>query len=410
MRITILTLGTRGDVQPSIALGIGLRQIGHQVKIATHAIFRELITQYSLEFAPLTLNTQNLLQHTHQPERPRLSTLYKLAQQHLQQFLKEAWQTTQQTELLIFNKWGRLAGLHIMEKLGVPALLTAAEPKQMRFIYPQTNTYDHTLQPVYSKLKETARWHLIYKPLINRWRQSDLNLPAAPCYGVDHRLPQQKIPTIYTYSPSIFPKPDNWPPWLHVTGFCFLDNAPSWQPSPSLLSFLQAGNPPICVTFSSMGKQKEMGERVNTVLDSLRRTQQRAIIIKGWGTPSETTVPSSPKLLFCDPVPHNWLFPQLSAVIHHGGAGTTSTALRHGLPSIIIPFAYDQPLWARRVAELGAAHPPLSWQTLTSAKLAHAIHTVQNTSTMKNCAQQLASKIRTENGIFQAIKIIQTSI
>jgi len=141
------------------------------------------------------------------------------------------------------------------------------------------------------------------------------------------------------------------------------------------------------------------------ILQALARTRQRAIMQSGWGGLRSTSVPDS--VFMIDAVPHAWLFPRMAAVVHHGGAGTTSAGLRAGVPSIIVPFFGDQPYWGQRVADLGVGPAPIPYKRLTADRLAQAIEIAVTDQAMRQRAAELGSKIRAENGIARAVDVIQ---
>ena len=150
-------------------------------------------------------------------------------------------------------------------------------------------------------------------------------------------------------------KPSDWQNTF-VTGYWFLDAAPDWAPSPALENFLQAGSPPVYIGFGSMGNRNPE-ETADLVLQALDKTGQRAILSAGWSGMRTEKLPSNAFLV--NSVPHAWLFPQVAAVIHHGGAGTTAAGLWAGVPTVIIPFFGDQGFWGQRVAVLGVGTAPI---------------------------------------------------
>jgi UDP:flavonoid glycosyltransferase YjiC (YdhE family) len=200
----------------------------------------------------------------------------------------------------------------------------------------------------------------------------------------------------------IAPPPD-WNDNIHVTGYWFLDSAEDWTAPSALTDFLESGPPPVYIGFGSMGNRKP-AETTDLVLDALRRIDQRAILLSGWGGLHETDLPDS--VFMIDSVPHSWLFSRVAAIVHHGGAGTTAAALRSGSPSVIVPFFGDQPFWGRRVAELGVGPSPIPRQKLTAERLARAIRQALTDNEMRQRAAQLGSRIRLEDGIARAAAVI----
>ncbi len=192
-----------------------------------------------------------------------------------------------------------------------------------------------------------------------------------------------------------------------MTGYWFLDSPANWQPPQELVDFLKAGSPPVYIGFGSMSDSNPEA-LTKLVLDALAESGQRGVLIKGWGALSNADLPDH--VFQIDSVPHDWLFPQMAAVVHHGGAGTTSAGLRAGVPSIIIPFAVDQPFWGQRVANLGVGTQPILRQELTAEKLTAAIKIATSDEAMKEKARILGQKISAENGVKQAVEIIHSHL
>src|SRR5262249_33784090 len=150
------------------------------------------------------------------------------------------------------------------------------------------------------------------------------------------------------------PVPTDWPSTLHVTGYWFHDLAADWQPPDDLATFLEAGPRPVAIGFGSMVSGDD---RTTTamVLEAVGRAGVRAVLVRGWGGLVRTARQdrSHGDVFVIDDVPHDWLFPRLAGVVHHGGSGTTAAGLRAGLPTLAVPFGFDQFLWGRRLRALG---------------------------------------------------------
>jgi sterol 3beta-glucosyltransferase len=168
--------------------------------------------------------------------------------------------------------------------------------------------------------------------------------------------------------------------------------------------FLAAGEPPVYVGFGSMaGRNPERTTRI--VIAALQQAGLRGVLATGWGGLATNEVPATLHLL--DQAPHDWLFPRMAAVAHHGGAGTTAAGLRAGCPTIICPFFGDQPFWGRRVHELGAGSRPVPQKQLTSDKLAAALRDAVGNASIRRQALALRDRIRSEDGIAKAVAIIE---
>jgi sterol 3beta-glucosyltransferase len=209
---------------------------------------------------------------------------------------------------------------------------------------------------------------------------------------------------LYAYSPHVVPRPDDWPAHHVVTGYWFLPPPAEWQPSEELRAFLSAGPPPVYIGFGSMMTQDPQ-KTTALVTQALSQAGQRAVLVGGWGA-LEGGSSHSEDLLFINDVPHHWLFPQMAAVVHHGGAGTTGAALRSGVPSIVVPFSFDQHFWGDRVAKMGVGPRPLPYPKLTAQSLAAAITQAIGDPGMRERAAGLGANIQQEQGTAQALEHI----
>ena len=175
------------------------------------------------------------------------------------------------------------------------------------------------------------------------------------------------------------------------------------SPPAALLDFLQYGSPPVYIGFGSMSNRNPE-QTADLVIEALTLTNQRAVLLSGWGGLQGTNMPDS--IFMIDSIPHSWLFPRVSAVVHHGGASTTAAGLKAGIPSVVIPFFGDQPFWGQRVADLGVGAKPIPRKRLTAERLAKAIQEVVTNEDMRRRAMKLGKQIQTENGIESAVEII----
>jgi UDP:flavonoid glycosyltransferase YjiC (YdhE family) len=240
-----------------------------------------------------------------------------------------------------------------------------------------------------------------YSPALNRFRRG-LGLRPHTLGSFNQIL--ASTPLLGAYSPQIIPHPADWPASVHITGYWLPDASVVWQAPPELLAFLAAGPPPIYVGFGSMaGSHPEQLAAV--VLDALAQSGQRGVLLTGWGGLRAEAAPDNVFLL--DTAPHSWLFPQMAAVVHHGGAGTTAEGLRAGVPTIIVPFNFDQPFWGARIQAMGLGPPPIPQKDLSAARLAAAISIAVADSAMIQRARACGAALRAEDGLGQAVRIIR---
>jgi UDP:flavonoid glycosyltransferase YjiC (YdhE family) len=215
------------------------------------------------------------------------------------------------------------------------------------------------------------------------------------------------LPVLYGYSRHVTPVPSDWNDSNIVTGYWFLEPAESWEPSPSLVAFLESGPAPVYIGFGSMVHQ-DPDETAQMVITALDRSGQRGIIGSGWSDLQEDDLPDSVHVV--GSLPHAWLFPRMAAVVHHGGVGTTAAGLRAGVPSILTPFFGDQPYWAHRVFELGVGPKPIPRRRLDAENLARAIRIAVSSEEMRKKAAALGARIRREDGVSEAVRVLERTL
>lgn len=407
MKITILTAGSRGDVQPYVALGAGLQRDGHSVRLATESSFEPFAREYGVEFAPLRTEFVRLAQSD--KGRAALSgkkslSLIREVMPMLRDMLDDAWDAACDAEAVIYHPKA-MAGQHIAEKLGIPCFLAMTQPAlspTRAFANPIFGGGDYG--GLLNKMSYTLMirgMFLPYKKMLNQWRAEKLGLPPGK---LDLTLQGEPIPKLYGYSRYVLPDPEDWDDSTHVTGYWFLPPVPEWQPPDALREFLDSGPAPIYVGFGSMTSQ-DAGNLARKVLAAAQVSSQRILLATGWGGLAAAELPENAFAL--QAVPHDWLFPRCAAVIHHGGAGTTAAGLLAGRPALICPFFGDQPFWGRRVAELGVGPEPIPQKKITAEDLAEAMHELVYNETLRQKAQALSSKLRAEDGVAEAVNVIR---
>jgi sterol 3beta-glucosyltransferase len=244
------------------------------------------------------------------------------------------------------------------------------------------------------------------KSEFNRARREVLDLPPVPFYGPIASFLGPRL-CLDGYSALVAPRPRDWGASHYVAGYWFLDSDTNWQPPKALADFLSAGPAPICIGFGSM-HDREAATVTELVKNALDRSEQRGILISGWG--GLQTESASDRVFSIESAPHSWLFPRSAAVVHHGGAGTTAAALRAGVPSLIVPFMADQPFWGRRVYALGVGPEPIPHRRLTVDNLANSIRQMVADQAMRQRAAELGNRIRAEDGINRAIDLLERAV
>jgi sterol 3beta-glucosyltransferase len=414
MHVTILTVGSRGDVQPYLALAAGLRRAGDQVRVATHRPFQAAVHQRGLEFRPVAGNPRELLESEaglawlEAGRNPLAGTrrLLRLAQPHVARLLADAVVACQDTQAIIYAPLG-MAGYHLAQQQRVPSILAALVPLTPTRAFPAAGAPAWPLGGAYNLATHLVAEQLGWQPFrrqLNHWRRQTLGLAPVGLLGPGRHQRRHREPVLYGYSPSVVPKPPDWGSHLHVTGYWFPDPDPAWQPPPALTRFLAAGPAPVYVGFGSMTDRDPAG-LARTAVAALRRAGCRGVLARGWAALASAN--DHDDLMVVDELPHDWLFPRMAAVVHHGGAGTTHTGLRAGIPNVVVPFFTDQPFWASRVADLGVGPAPIPRQALAVERLATAIHAAVSDPAMRARAAALGRRIQAEGGVSRAVQAVQ---
>lgn len=410
MHIVILTVGSRGDVQPYVALGVGLQQAGYEVTLATDTSFEQFVQEFGLNFAPVRAAFLQLIQSVEGRAAIAGKNRFRLMQKvmpMLRQIMDDAWTAAQTADVIVYHP-KLMAGYHIAEKLGTPGILALPLP-----VYSPTRAFANpalgggNYGAIFNKLSYTLFLSvalLPYRRMINQWRKDRLGLPS---FTSDLIRNGQPIPKLYAYSEQVVPSPTDWDASTFVSGYWFLEPEQPWQPPADLLTFLKNGAPPVYIGFGSMAGQ-DAAHTTQIVINAMREAGQRAILAAGYGGLMPTT--NSDMVYTIDAAPHEWLFPRCAAVVHHGGAGTTAAGLRAGKQTLICPFFGDQPFWGKRVVALGVGPQPIPQKKLTVAELAQALQIAVTDSSMQERATQLGQKLRAENGVENAVNIIRKLI
>jgi UDP:flavonoid glycosyltransferase YjiC (YdhE family) len=410
MRIVIIAPGSRGDVQPYLELGSGLQNAGHFIRLVTHSNFESLVRSYGIEFWSFGNDVQGAVESSEMRALTEkgnfLLLMAKMAQEARREALRFAeggLSAAQGMDLVLAGIGGIFIGTAIAEKLGIPLV--------QAYVFPFTPTRDFSsvLTPTLPAALNRISHHLARQLMWQGFRSADtiarkqvLSLPAASFLGPFHSKATHEMPVLYGFSPSVIPAPSDWDDGIHITGYWFANGSIDWQPPAALLNFLGSGSPPLYVGFGSMSN-RDPEQTADLVIRAVTLAKQRAVLLSGWAGLKKADLPDS--IFMIDSVPHAWLFPRVSAVVHHGGASTTAAGLQAGVPSVIIPFFGDQPFWGQRIAALGVGPNPIPRKRLTAENLAEAIRAVTGDEGMRQRAAALGRRIQTENGIRSAVEI-----
>ncbi|KAL7620787.1 hypothetical protein AAE478_009785 [Parahypoxylon ruwenzoriense] len=445
LNVVIQIVGSRGDVQPFVALGQILKNTyGHRVRVATHATFQKFVEDNGLEFFNIGGDPAELM--AFMVKNPGLmpgidalkSGEVTKRRKGIEEIVLGCWRSCIETGdgLGPAPRWDRRRGddndeeppslpdesgghkpfvvdaiianppsfahIHVAEKLGVPLHLMFTMPWSPTRAFPQplaniqsSNTDPVTTNYVSYALVEMMTWQGL-GDVINRFRTKVLDLEPLSLIWAPAVLTRLRIPYTYCWSPALIPKPNDWGQHIDIAGFYFLNLASSYTPDPELASFLGAGPSPVYIGFGSIVVDDPNG-LTRMIFDAVAGTGVRALVSKGWGGLGADSVGIPDGVFMLGNVPHDWLFRHVSAVCHHGGAGTTAAGINAGKPTIVIPFFGDQPFWGAMVARAGAGPDPIPYKKLTAEGLAEAIRVALKPETQER-ARELGEKIREEKG------------
>ena len=423
MKILLLTLGTRGDVQPFVALGVGLKAAGHEVSVCAPSSFAPLVTEHGLTYAPMSDEIVQLARAQEGREilgaagspLGLLKGWLRLARRvgpMQRRVLDDAWAAAPGTDALVYHP-KVLGGTDLGERLKVPVFLVLPAPALVPTrVFPAPVLpplrVPLSLQGVYNRLtyRLPQLMNVATAGVVNKWREEALELPARPAFQDPLRYPDGRaVPVLHPFSPHIAAPPADWSADVAVTGCWILTS--EWRMPSELREFLRAGPPPAYVGFGSIAGRNP-AQTTQTVVGALERAGQRGVLSSGWGGLGTARLPGT--VFKLDAAPHDLLFPHMAAVVHHGGAGTTAAGLRAGKPTVVCPFFGDQPFWGARVAALGVGPAPIPQRRLTAENLAAAIRRAVTDTEMQGRAYELGVKLRAEDGVGRAVQFIETYV
>lgn len=413
MRITIFTAGSQGDVQPCIILGKGLQRAGFDVILAAPENFAGLIQGHGLAFHPLRGDVQQIMASETgrkymekggaNPIRSMLA-MRKMIGPIAVQMAEDALEACRGADALISLAVFAPFGKTIAEIRGIPLINVEPTPLLPTAAFPAAGwPVQQNLGSVHNRFSGLAMLWMIwqwYGPYVTQFRK---RFGLLPLKGSDFYRILSSEPLLGAYSPTIIPHPPDWTDNVHITGYWFQETQDKWNPPPELEEFLEKGEPPVYVGFGSMGGQ-DPETLASVVLEALAKSGRRGLLLTGWGGMHVMKVPEN--VFVVNSAPHNWLFPRMAAVVHHGGAGTTAEGLRAGTPTVIVPFIVDQAFWGKRVRALGIGHEPIPAKKLTADNLAAAVRVALDPK-MQGRAAALGKEIRREDGVSEAVKIVR---
>lgn len=416
MKIFILTTGSRGDVQPFAALGCGLREAGHKVFLAGSQDFAHLVQSYDLGFSPIMGDTAAFTSSSEIMNQMKaanplsfLLTFRKMLRSFHAEFAKlqeRVWEVCQEAEALIYHP-GMINGFFISRELGIPGIMASPFPLSPTREFPSLLFYaGPRLGIAYNRVTHNVFkgifWRSLRPSVTEFWRKNG----KGPSFVGDPfgAIEREELPILYSFSRHVISPPADWADNIAVTGYWFPpDREPGWQAPEDLASFLESGPPPVYVGFGSVAGMSA-DDAMRVALRALRSLGLRAVVASS-SSEIAREVENDSEVFLLKEAPHTWLFPKMAAVVHHGGSGTTAAGLRAGVPSLIVPHTNDQPMWARRVSELGVGFDLAPVKRLSTERFVRAVSGAL-TSGVRERAASMGRLIREEDGVGTAVQRI----
>ena len=398
MRFVVATYGTEGDTRPLAALCRALTDVGHQVRLLADTSTLGSADALGIPTTPLAGDIKKVLR-PEKETRPAdtIRALSAMANANTESWLREITAAAKGCDAIIVSALASFVGLSAGECLGIPAVgagfipITPTAAFASPFLPP--GMVPKWLNKASHNIVNNLVWGLLRRKT-NAARARVCALPPRRGVFTDH-------PILWGVSPSLLPRPEDYPATTFICGQ-WIAPAPDWSPPAALAEFLAAGEPPVYIGFGSMAglvQPRLLRELIAGI------GKRRALFFAGWSDVDAAQLPSN--FLLVRDTPHGWLFPRTSVVIHHGGAGTTHSAARAGVPSVVVPFAGDQLFWADRLQKLGVAPAPLRLRGLRATDLAQRLELAEQPQA-RSRARDLGSRMGAENGLANAISAIET--
>jgi sterol 3beta-glucosyltransferase len=417
MKIVIVTIGSTGDTLPFVALGWRLQAAGHEVAVAAQAAFEQPIRAAGLEFRKMPGDirqdlTSELGQRLYRAGSwlQAIGPTARLAEKILREVGDGMVAAAHGADLLIVHRIALMHGYLVANAMGIPCLVFELFPSGLapteEFLpagFGATSLGTWANRAVYGVLRASAGKSKMYAGVLDDFCRKS-GVPRLDPSALYDRMEREQWPIYHAFSPRVVPRPSDWRAGLEVIGYFWPRHSADWQPPAELVDFLHAGPPPVFVGLGSL--VPEDAERVaQTLTAATRKAKVRAVIQAGWA--KLATSERSEDVLSIGSVPHSWLFPKVSAVVHAAGAGVTAAGLRAGIPAIPVPAMNDQPFWADRLVKLGVSPGSIRLQRLSADGLAHLIRQATAQPSYRVAARAIARRMRAEDAAGHVVDTVR---
>jgi len=404
MIILLVSIGTRGDMEPFLAIGEMLKQKGHEVICLFPEQFRNLVEDSDMRFASLGSEFMEMLESDvgkfalggGGSKWKKILAYVKLAKMQYknnkQMIAKQHDVVTQEKPDRIIHN-GKAMYPVIWEASNQGKTIYVSPVPYLHYVKHHTHiAFNSNYGEFFNKLTyKLADWGLVKTIMISvNWLEiSDIRKSQIIKVLENHKI-------IYTISPQLFAKPSYWKKNLKVLGYHERNKTLNWKPSNELLAFLEKHPKCILITFGSLTNPAPE-EKTKIVLDILKRNRIPAIINTASGGLVEPNSYDKNLIHFVSRIPYDWIFPKLYAVIHHGGSGTTHMALKYGCATMIIPHIIDQFIWNKIIYQKGFGPQGIKISEITMVNLEPKVLELLNNSSYKQKAEQVAKQMENED-------------
>ena len=400
MKILIPTIGTRGDIQPYIALSLGLMHAGHTVTLASHPCMSTLAEEYGIPFTPIgpdidIAGETDIIRRNSPHWMIGFMRVMKFSFTMLEKSHNDLLNLCQDIDLVIVSHTA--AGSIEADKLNLPTLSVTLTPEAI----PANDPADIFFKKMMMKIAGAGMGLMMTRP-INQIRKRVGVPPMGPTGITSSKL------NLVPISPAVSPPNPLWEPRHTVTGYWYAPAPQDWDPPQDLLDFLNAGEAPLVVSLGAMALSgSDALEAATITVQAIQNAGMRAII-QGWDEAMpQIDLPES--VLHVGSIPHDWLLSRACGLVHHGGFGTTAAGFKAGIPALVIPHIIDQFIWGNKVASLEVGPKPIARNKLTVENMSAALIEMQDQH-MKAKASQLGEAIRAEpDGVKLAVELISQS-
>jgi UDP:flavonoid glycosyltransferase YjiC (YdhE family) len=414
MRAVILTLGSRGDVEPYVALGRRMAEAGFDVAVATHTSMHDFVTTQGLAARTIAGDPRQLLNQREghawleSAGKPKqlLSGLEEIVTPILEQGFQQCIDACRDAEVILASWIAVVPALAIAQESGKLCIPTYTLPAFPTGAYPSVFLpFEFSLGRFGNRITHVVAKQFYWRSFRHMFEKMRRRGGSFPNLGRRVSTAMTRGPALLGMSPLIVPSAPDDP--VKPTGFWVPQAGKTWSPPQALLEFLAAGPPPVCIGFGSM-TARDPEQLAGVVRDSIRATGKRAIVLTGWG--ALAGMEPERDLFVTEQAPHGWLLPRVSLMVHHGGPGTVGACLRAGIPSISVPFFADQRFWGSRLYALGVSPAPIPRSMLTADRLAQRIHRATADPAFAQRAAQLAQQMVREDGEGEAIRVLDRAV